>query len=284
MGNFNYNGENVEVVECPRDAMQGIKQFIPTEIKIKYITKLLSEGFDVLDCGSFVSPAAVPQMADTAEVIDAISKIETSTELLVIVANERGAIRAAAYPKIKYLGYPFSISETFQRRNTNQSRQDAFLQLAKIQEIALASGKQVVAYISMAFGNPYGDDHTNEMIREWAEKIAGLGIRVISLADTTGLATPDQIETTYKKLIPHLPHVKIGGHFHVTLDESYEKIDAALKGGCRRLDGAILGFGGCPFAKDVLVGNVPTELIIEKLGKKIGRDLLEEAAKTYSSF
>jgi hydroxymethylglutaryl-CoA lyase len=182
------------------------------------------------------------------------------------------------------LVYPFSISETFQRRNTNQSRQDAFLQLAKIQEIALASGKQVVAYISMAFGNPYGDDHTNEMIREWAEKIAGLGIRVISLADTTGLATPDQIETTYKKLIPHLPHVKIGGHFHATLDESYEKIDAALKGGCRRLDGAILGFGGCPFAKDVLVGNVPTELIIEKLGKKIGRDLLEEAAKTYSSF
>lgn len=284
MGNFNYNGENVEVVECPRDAMQGIKQFIPTEIKIKYITKLLSEGFDVLDCGSFVSPAAVPQMADTAEVIDAISNIETATELLVIVANERGAIRAAVYPKIKYLGFPFSISETFQRRNTNQTRQDAFLQLAKIQEIALASGKQVVAYISMAFGNPYGDDHNNEMIREWAEKIAGLGIRVISLADTTGLATPEQIETTYKKLIAHLPHIKIGGHFHATLTDSSIKIEAALRGGCRRLDGAILGFGGCPFAKDELVGNVPTELLMEKLGKQIGRDLLEEAAKTYSSF
>lgn len=284
MGIFNYKGENVEVVECPRDAMQGIKQFIPTEIKIKYITKLLSEGFDVLDCGSFVSPAAVPQMADTAEVIDAISKIETSTELLVIVANERGAIRAAAYPKIKYLGYPFSISETFQRRNTNQSRQDAFLQLAKVQEIALASNKQVVAYISMAFGNPYGDEHTNEMIREWTEKIAGLGIRVISLADTTGLATPEQIQKTYTKLISHLPHVKIGGHFHATLADSSSKIEAALRAGCRRLDGAILGFGGCPFAKDELVGNVPTELLVEKLGQKIGRDLLEEAAKTYSSF
>lgn len=284
MGIFNYKGENVEIVECPRDAMQGIKQFIPTGIKIKYITKLLSGGFDVLDCGSFVSPAAVPQMADTAEVIDAISKIETSTELLVIVANERGAIRAAAYPKIKYLGYPFSISETFQRRNTNQSRQDAFLQLAKVQEIALASNKQVVAYISMAFGNPYGDEHTNEMIIEWAEKIAGLGIRVISLADTTGLATPEQIEKTYLKLIPHLPHVKIGGHFHATLADSTSKIEAALRAGCRRLDGAILGFGGCPFAKDELVGNVPTELLVEKLGQKIGRDLLEEAAKTYGSF
>jgi hydroxymethylglutaryl-CoA lyase len=284
MGIFNYKGENVEIVECPRDAMQGIKQFIPTGIKIKYITKLLSGGFDVLDCGSFVSPAAVPQMADTAEVIDAISKIETSTELLVIVANERGAIRAAAYPKIKYLGYPFSISETFQRRNTNQSRQDAFLQLAKVQEIALASNKQVVAYISMAFGNPYGDEHTNEMIIEWAEKIAGLGIRVISLADTTGLATPEQIEKTYLKLIPHLPLVKIGGHFHATLADSTSKIEAALRGGCRRLDGAILGFGGCPFAKDELVGNVPTELLVEKLGQKIGRDLLEEAAKTYGSF
>lgn len=284
MGKFNYNGEQVEVVECPRDAMQGIKQFIPTDSKINYITMLLREGFDVLDCGSFVSPAAVPQMADTAEVIEAISKIETDTELLVIVANERGAIRAAAYPKIKYLGYPFSISETFQRRNTNQTREDAFIQLAKIQEIALASGKQVVAYISMAFGNPYGDFHSNEMIQEWAQKIAGLGIRIISLADTTGLATPENIEDTYKKLIPHLPHITIGGHFHATISDSSAKIEAALRGGCRRLDGAILGFGGCPFAKDELVGNVPTELLVEKLGKKIGRNILDEAAKTYNSF
>ena len=284
MGNFNYNGENVEVVECPRDAMQGIKQFIPTETKIKYISKLLAQEFDVLDCGSFVSPAAVPQMADTAEVIEAISQIETDTKLLVIVANERGAIRAAAFPKIKYLGYPFSISETFQRRNTNQSRQDAFLQLAKIQEIALASGKEVVAYISMAFGNPYGDNYNTEMVIEWTEKIAGLGIRIISLADTTGMADEQQIIATYSSLIPHLPHISIGGHFHAKREVASSKINAALIGGCRRLDGAILGYGGCPFAKDELVGNIPTETLMEALGKKIDRPLLQEAANVYRGF
>lgn len=264
--------------------MQGIKQFIPTETKIKYISKLLAQEFDVLDCGSFVSPAAVPQMADTAEVIEAISQIETDTKLLVIVANERGAIRAAAFPKIKYLGYPFSISETFQRRNTNQSRQDAFLQLAKIQEIALASGKEVVAYISMAFGNPYGDNYNTEMVIEWTEKIAGLGIRIISLADTTGMADEQQIIATYSSLIPHLPHISIGGHFHAKREVASSKINAALIGGCRRLDGAILGYGGCPFAKDELVGNIPTETLMEVLGKKIDRPLLQEAANVYRGF
>lgn len=252
-----------KLVECPRDAMQGISRFISTELKIEYLSHLLTLDFDVLDCGSFVNPESVPQMADTAEVISEISKIESKTKMLVIVANERGALRAVVHPKISYLGYPFSISETFQRRNTNSTRQDSFIRLAKIQEIAMASGKEVVAYISMGFGNPYGDDYRPEITIEWAEKIASLGIRTISLADTMGMANSKDIEITYSGLINHLPHIEFGAHFHSNPKDWHSKIESAYQNGCRRFDGAIMGFGGCPFASDHLVGNIATENLIQ---------------------
>jgi len=280
------------IVECPRDAMQGISKFIPTAVKIEYIKSLLKCNFDVLDCGSFVNPESVPQMADTSEVIAAISEVETNTKFLVIVANERGALRAVAYPKIKYLGYPFSLSETFQRRNTNSTQQDAFIRLAKIQEIAEASHKEVVAYISMAFGNPYGDEYNTEMAIHWAEKIGSLGIRTISLADTTGQATIENIQTLFGNLVNHLPHIEFGAHFHAKPFDWEDKIAAAIENGCRRFDGAILGFGGCPFAKDELVGNLPTEHLIKFLSSTnhisdkyyISETIVLEASNAYQGF
>lgn len=247
------------LVECPRDAMQGIKTFIPTAVKIQYLTTLLQQGFDVLDCGSFVNPESIPQMADTAEVIQAISEIETNTKLLVIVANERGALRAVAYPKIKYLGFPLSVSETFQKRNTNASREEAFRRLARIQDIAVASGKEVVAYLSMAFGNPYGDDWSSKEVAEWASKIASLGIRIISLSDTVGTANAEQLGDLFSEIHDRLPHVEVGVHLHAKPNEWLAKVDAAYNHGCRRFDAALGGFGGCPMAKDDLVGNIPSE-------------------------
>lgn len=278
------------IVECPRDAMQGIIKFIPTEVKIAYLKSLLGCNFDVLDCGSFVNPESVPQMADTSEVINAISEIETDTKFLVIIANERGALRAVAYPRIKYLGYPFSLSETFQRRNTNSTQQDAFIRLAKIQEIAEASHKEVVAYISMAFGNPYGDEYETEMAMYWADKIGSLGIRTISLADTTGQANVENIQKLYGNLVNHFPHIEFGAHFHAKPFDWENKINAAIENGCKRFDGAILGFGGCPFAKDELVGNIPTEQLIHFLQQgnyisteyKISENLLLHASQAYS--
>jgi hydroxymethylglutaryl-CoA lyase len=247
------------LVECPRDAMQGIKTFIPTAVKIQYLTTLLQQGFDVLDCGSFVNPESIPQMADTAEVIQAISEIETKTKLLVIVANERGALRAVAYPKIKYLGFPLSVSETFQKRNTNASRDEAFRRLARIQDIAVASGKEVVAYLSMAFGNPYGDDWSSKEVAEWASKIASLGIRIISLSDTVGTANAEQLGDLFSEIHDRLPHVEVGVHLHAKPNEWLAKVEAAYNHGCRRFDAALGGFGGCPMAKDDLVGNIPSE-------------------------
>ena len=247
------------LVECPRDAMQGIKTFIPTAVKIQYLTTLLRQGFDVLDCGSFVNPESIPQMADTAEVIQAISEVETNTELLVIVANERGALRAVAYPKIKYLGFPLSVSETFQKRNTNASREEAFRRLARIQDIAVASGKEVVAYLSMAFGNPYGDDWSAQEVAEWASKIASLGIRIISLSDTVGKANAEQLGDLFSAIHDRLPHVEVGVHLHAKPNEWLAKVEAAYNHGCRRFDAALGGFGGCPMAKDDLVGNIPSE-------------------------
>lgn len=251
-----------KIVECPRDAMQGMSTFIPTDIKIDYLKSLLACNFEVLDCGSFVNPESVPQMADTNEVISAISEVETDTKLLVIVANERGALKAVIHPKIKYLGYPFSLSETFQRRNTNSTQQDAFIRLAKIQEIAEASGKEVVAYISMAFGNPYNDVYHAEMAMQWAEKIGSIGVRTISLADTTGQAQISDIQSIFSNLIPHFPHIEFGAHFHAKPFDWEHKIKAALNEGCKRFDGALLGYGGCPFAKDDLTGNIPTEHLL----------------------
>ena len=247
------------LVECPRDAMQGIKTFIPTAVKIQYLTTLLQQGFDVLDCGSFVNPESIPQMADTAEVIQAISEIETNTKLLVIVANERGALRAVAYPKIKYLGFPLSVSETFQKRNTNASREEAFRRLARIQDIAVASGKEVVAYLSMAFGNPYGDDWSSKEVAEWASKIASLGIRIISLSDTVGTANAEQLGDLFSEIHDRLPYVEVGVHLHAKPNEWLAKVEAAYNHGCRRFDAALGGFGGCPMAKDDLVGNIPSE-------------------------
>ncbi len=257
-----------KIVECPRDAMQGMTNFIPTDVKIDYLKSLLTCNFEVLDCGSFVNPESVPQMADSHEVISAISDTDSNTKLLVIVANERGALKAVIHPKIKYLGYPFSLSETFQRRNTNSTQQDAFIRLAKIQEIAEASGKEVVAYISMAFGNPYNDEYHAEMAMNWAEKIGSIGVRTISLADTTGQAQVTDIQSIFSNLIPHFPHIEFGAHFHAKPFDWDHKIKAALDAGCKRFDGALLGFGGCPFAKDDLTGNIPTEHLVSFLNRE----------------
>ena len=280
------------LVECPRDAMQGIKTFIPTAVKIQYLTTLLRQGFDVLDCGSFVNPESIPQMADTAEVIQAISEVETNTELLVIVANERGALRAVAYPKIKYLGFPLSVSETFQKRNTNASREEAFRRLARIQDIAVASGKEVVAYLSMAFGNPYGDEWSSKEVAEWASKIASLGIRIISLSDTVGTANAEQLGDLFSEIHDRLPHVEVGVHLHAKPNEWLAKVEAAYNHGCKRFDAALGGFGGCPMAKDDLVGNIPSEGAFSWLSQqepagltmKIQWDELRSLAqKTYKS-
>jgi hydroxymethylglutaryl-CoA lyase len=280
------------LVECPRDAMQGIKTFIPTAVKTQYLTTLLRQGFDVLDCGSFVNPESIPQMADTAEVIQAISEVDTNTELLVIVANERGALRAVAYPKIKYLGFPLSVSETFQKRNTNASREEAFRRLARIQDIAVASGKEVVAYLSMAFGNPYGDEWSSKEVAEWASKIASLGIRIISLSDTVGTANAEQLGDLFSEIHDRLPHVEVGVHLHAKPNEWLAKVEAAYNHGCKRFDAALGGFGGCPMAKDDLVGNIPSEGAFSWLSQqepagltmKIQWDELRSLAqKTYQS-
>ncbi|MSP58263.1 MAG: hydroxymethylglutaryl-CoA lyase [Flavobacteriaceae bacterium] len=253
------------LVECPRDAMQGIKTLIPTQVKIDYLTHLLGLGFDVLDCGSFVNPKSIPQMADTAEVIQAISGVQSKTKLLVIVANERGATSALAFPKIRYLGFPFSLSETFQRKNTNSSRSGAFKRLGQIQSIAEVSGKEVVAYLSMAFGNPYKDPWNTEEVTEWAEKIASLGIRTISLADTLGHADPETVSYLFEHLQQRLPNIEIGVHLHAKVEDWLPKVNAAYNSGCRRFDGALGGVGGCPLAKDELVGNLPSERVFNWL-------------------
>lgn len=265
-----------EIVECPRDAMQGITELISTEKKINYLKRLIVKGFDVLDCGSFVNPSAVPQMADTAEVLQHISDFRNqneqyaNTKFLVIVANERGAARASAFSSVDYLGFPFSVSEEFQRRNTNSTRENAFIELAKIQEIAQSANKKVVAYISMGFGNPYNEEYNEEFVFQWAERIASLGIRTISISDTTSNATPELIHNLYSTLIPKLPHVKFGAHLHAPSDNWEEKIHACIQSGVKRFDGAILGFGGCPFAKNDLVGNIPTEGLLRYLSDHYG--------------
>jgi hydroxymethylglutaryl-CoA lyase len=265
--------QNVVIVECPRDAMQGIRQVIPTETKIQYLKQLLQCGFDTLDCGSFVNPSAVPQMADTAAVLTAISPDVKDTKLLIIVANERGAARAIAFRAVHSLGYPFSVNETFQRRNTNTSRTDAFIRMRKINEIAKAGGKELVAYISMAFGNPYGDTYEREEVLEWAEKMVKEGVKTISLADTVGSANPDDIAYLFSKLIERHPGVTFGAHFHAIPGAWETKVEAAWNAGCRRFDSAILGFGGCPFAQDSLTGNIPTEGLVAWINQRISLSL-----------
>ena len=254
--------EPIKIIECPRDAMQGIKPFIPTEKKVAYIQSLLRVGFDSIDFGSFVSPKAIPQMQDTAEVLARLDLSQTRSKLLAIIANTQGATLAAVHPEIRYLGFPFSISENFQMRNTHKTIAESLITLQEILEIADKSNKEVVAYLSMGFGNPYGDPWNVEIVGEWTEKLALMGVKILSLSDTVGSSTPDVISYLFSNLIPQYPEIEFGAHLHTTPDKWFEKIDAAYKAGCRRYDGAIQGFGGCPMATDDLTGNMPTEKLL----------------------
>lgn len=252
----------IKLIECPRDAMQGIKTFIPTTTKAAYINQLLKVGFDTIDFGSFVSPKAIPQMRDTAEVLERLDMDQTTSKLLAIVANSRGASDAAQFEKISYLGYPFSISETFQLRNTNATIAESLDRVKAVQDICLQSNKQMVVYISMGFGNPYGDPWTVETVQRWVDELYSLGITILQLSDTIGVARPDSIEYLFSHLIPAYPEIEFGAHFHTTPQKWKEKVETAYQNGCNRFDGAIRGFGGCPMAKDDLTGNMPMENMV----------------------
>jgi hydroxymethylglutaryl-CoA lyase len=254
--------EKIKIIECPRDAMQGIKPFIPTQRKVDYIQSLLRVGFDTIDFGSFVSPKAIPQMVDTAEVLAQLDLSQTSSKLLAIIANTQGAELASVHKEIQYLGFPFSISENFQMRNTHKTIAESLITLQEILNIADKSNKEVVTYISMGFGNPYGDPWNVEIVGEWTEKLANMGVKILSLSDTVGSSTPEVIDYLFSNLITKYPNIEFGAHLHTTPDKWHEKIDAAYKAGCRRYDGAIQGFGGCPMAKDDLTGNMPTEKML----------------------
>ena len=260
--------DKIKIIECPRDAMQGWTNWIPTENKIDYLNQLLKVGFDTLDFGSFVSPKAIPQMADTALVYDALDLENTKTKLLAIIANVRGAETAVSFEKIKYLGFPFSISETFQQRNTNSSIAEAFKTVEIIQNLCQKSDKQLIVYFSMGFGNPYGDAFNAEIVVNWAEKMNGLGIKIIALSDTVGVAESDIIRELFTGLIPQYPNIEFGAHFHATNDTWEMKTHSAYQAGCRRFDGAIGGFGGCPMAEDELVGNINTQSMIQYFEKQ----------------
>lgn len=253
---------NVKIIECPRDAMQGIKTFIPTQQKVQYIQALLRVGFDTIDVGSFVSPKVIPQMADTKEVIQQLDLAATTSKLLTIVANLRGAQQACELDEINYLGFPFSISENFQMRNTHKTIEQSLVVLNDIIELADKHNKEVVTYLSMGFGNPYGDPWSVDVVAEWTEKLAAMGVQILSLSDTIGTSTPETITYLFSNLIPQYPQIEFGAHLHTTKQHWFEKIDAAYKAGCKRFDGAIQGFGGCPMAKDELTGNMPTEKML----------------------
>jgi hydroxymethylglutaryl-CoA lyase len=276
----------LKLVECPRDAMQGIADFIPTAEKVAYLQQLLAVGFDTLDFGSFVSPKAIPQLADTAEVLARLDLSQTRTRLLAIVANLRGAQEAARHAEISYLGYPFSISETFQLRNTNKTIAASLELVGEMQALCQSQDLELVVYISMGFGNPYGDPWSPALAAEWVARIADLGVRTISLADTVGTADPASITPLFEALIPRFPKVELGAHFHARPEERRAKLQAAYDGGCRRFDSALLGFGGCPFAEDALVGNIATESLLEWMhegGLHHGLDLAALQAATVTA-
>lgn len=252
----------MKLIECPRDAMQGIHNFIPTELKVDYINQLLKVGFDTIDFGSFVSPKAIPQLRDTVKVLDGLDLSRTKSKLLAIVANVRGANDACQYDEIHYLGYPLSLSETFQQRNTNRSIESAFSDLAEMQELAQSNDKVLVVYLSMGFGNPYGDPYEMDYVEDFVSKLNELEVEIISLADTIGVSDPNSIETLFTSLIPKFPHIEFGAHLHSTPNTIEEKVSAAYSAGCRRMDGAIAGYGGCPMADDELTGNMATEQMI----------------------
>lgn len=280
--------QSISLIECPRDAMQGWKHFILTQDKIEYINSLLRVGFDTIDFGSFVSPKAIPQMADTKEVLQALNMNESRSKLLAIIANVRGAEEAAAYEQINYLGFPFSVSETFQLRNTNSTIEESLKRVEEIQSICVNSNKQLVIYISMGFGNPYGDAYSEEIVFNWVDKIVGLGVKIVSLADTVGLATPEQVFSITDYLIKKLPEHEIGVHLHSAPHNWKPKIDAALRAGCRRFDGALKGIGGCPMANDELVGNMNTEWLIpyfeeQQLMPPLNKDALNESLRIASA-
>ena len=274
--------KNLHLVECPRDAMQGLHDFIPTNIKIEYINTLLKCGFDTLDFGSFVSPKAIPQMRDTAEVLKGL-ELNDSTKLLAIVANERGAQNACDFEEINYLGFPFSVSETFQQRNTNSSIEDSLKNVDAIQNLALKNNKEVVVYLSMGFGNPYGDVWNADIVVKWCEILyEKLGIKIHALSDTIGVASPESVSYLFKEIIPHLSNVEFGAHLHTVKESAKNIVEAAYNAGCRRFDSAIKGFGGCPMAKDDLTGNMPTELMLEwfsenNIETSINKNLFNEA-------
>lgn len=251
------------LIECPRDAMQGWAHFIPTEKKISYLNQLLKVGFDVLDFGSFVSAKAIPQLADTKEVVRRLDMTATKTKLLAIIANTRGAEEAVQYDEITYLGFPFSISETFQLRNTNKTIAESLKQVEEIQQLCIARNKKLVIYISMGFGNPYGDAYNAETAISWFKKLNDMGVEIIAMADTVGVANPETISYIYRNLIPEFPGVEIGAHFHSAASTWEEKIQAAYDNGCTRYDSSLKGIGGCPMAEDELVGNIATENMLQ---------------------
>jgi hydroxymethylglutaryl-CoA lyase len=285
--------ETVKIIECPRDAMQGIKTFIPTAKKVTYIQSLLRVGFDTIDFGSFVSSKAIPQMQDTAEVLAQLDLSQTQSKLLAIIANTQGAEAACAFPDIQYLGFPFSISENFQMRNTHKTISQSLVSLQEILNLADANNKQVIAYLSMGFGNPYGDPWNTEIVGEWTEKLAAMGVEIVSLSDTIGSSTPEVISYLFSNLIPAYPTIEFGAHLHTTPDSWFEKIDSAYKAGCRRFDGAIQGFGGCPMATNHLTGNMPTEKLLSyfttqkattNLSPMSFESAYNEASKVFNSF
>ncbi len=272
------NHPSVKLIECPRDAMQGWKTFIPTERKIEYINSLLKVGFDTIDFGSFVSPKAIPQMADTSEVVGSLEPVAGSTKLLAIVANLRGAKDASNYERIDYIGFPFSVSETFQKLNTNSTIRQSFGTVEDLVELCEKSQKKVVVYLSMGFGNPYGEEYNEEIVMEWTDHLIAAGVDIISLADTVGLATPQMVYDTASYLIESYPNMDIGVHLHSTPENWKEKLEAAVKAGCKRFDGALKGIGGCPMADDELVGNMNMEMMIGYFEEKgIGTGIRKEA-------
>jgi hydroxymethylglutaryl-CoA lyase len=278
----------MKIIECPRDAMQGIDEFIPTVKKVDYINQLLHVGFDTIDFGSFVSPKAIPQMRDTAEVLKQLDLSAGSSKLLAIVANTRGAQDAAVFEEIDYLGFPLSISETFQQRNTNKSITEALNVIDEIQSVCEKSNKILVTYISMGFGNPYGDRYDQEIVNKFVGILNTRAIKIISLADTVGMAQPDQIKSLFSSLIKEYPLLEFGAHLHSSPAKAWEKIEAAYSSGCQRFDGALMGYGGCPMAEEELVGNLATETIISFLDQKVAspqlnRDALAKAMQLAQS-
>ena len=259
---------SIKIVECSRDAMQGIKQFIPSKVKLDYLQSVLSVGFDVVDFGSFVSKRAIPQMSDSSYIIDNLDLSNTKSKLLAIVANKRGALEACSHSLLNFIGFPFSISEIFQMRNTNKTVNESFEELKSIKEIAENNNKKLVVYLSMGFGNPYGEPWNFQIVEEWIEKLNRLEIEIISLSDTIGTADPNDINKIFSNLIPKYMKIEFGAHFHTKPDEWFNKIDLAYNAGCRRFDGAIKGFGGCPMAKDELTGNLPTEKLLTFFNSK----------------